>query len=110
LLNAFTLNADEAEPADSEDMLANADITLASLDAVYARKLADCAFKALILVLLLLVYVFNDAVAAFNDVICDANEALYVDDPVMLDTSVPLIVNEPVTAALCNTICYDYFV
>ena len=86
------------------------DVILASLDAVYARKLADCAFKALILVLLLLVYVFNDAVAAFNDVICDANEALVGDDPVMLDTSVPLTVNEPVTAALCNTICYDCFV
>ncbi len=31
----------------------------------------------------------------------DANEALYVDEPVTLDTSVPLNVNEPVSMGLC---------
>jgi hypothetical protein len=74
-----------------------------SLLAVYVRILELNACKALIFVLLLPVYVFND-------VSWEAKEALYVDDPVIFEISVPLSVNEPVTNALCNTICYDCFI
>jgi hypothetical protein len=54
--------------------------------------------------------VFNDAVVDSIDAVIAFNEVMFEVDPVIDEISTPLYVNEPVIAAFCICIIYDYFV
>jgi hypothetical protein len=73
-----------------------------------SEAVVELIFK--ILVSLLPVYKFNDAVVDNIDAVIALRDDMFEVDDVTDDKSIPLYINEPVTAALCICICYERFV